>query len=105
MAKRKAFLFRKDDDVQERMTRRIEQRECLALQHKHDQGRKCGRVVEDGNPPDICFSRSPNECSRSQNINCLNRSDFYSRTTKYFRLNFQRISAILMNHRLICASV
>ena len=22
--------------------------------------------------PEICFSRSPNECSRSQNINCLN---------------------------------
>ena len=37
-------------------------------------------------PPDICFSRSPNECSRSQNINCLNRCDIYSRTTKYFRL-------------------
>ena len=30
-------------------------------------------------PPDICFSRSPNECSRSQNINCLNKCDFYSR--------------------------
>ena len=24
-----------------------------------------------------------NECSRSQNMNCLNRSDFYSRTTKF----------------------
>ena len=26
--------------------------------------------------PDICFSRSPNECGRSENINCLNRCDF-----------------------------
>ena len=41
-------------------------------------------------PPDICFSRSPNECSRSQNINCLNRCDFYSRMTKYFQLNRTR---------------
>ena len=30
------------------------------------------------------FSRSLNECSRSQNIDCLNRRDFYSKTTKYF---------------------
>ena len=30
-------------------------------------------VVE---PPDICFSRSLNECSRFKNINCLNRCDF-----------------------------
>ena len=63
-----------------------------------------------GYTPEICFSRSPNECSRSQNINCLNRCDFYSRTTKYFRLNtheiiIQRISAVLMYHRLICESV
>ena len=35
-------------------------------------------------PPDICFRRSVNECSRSQSINCLNRCDFYSRMTKYF---------------------
>ena len=34
-----------------------------------------------GTPPDICFSRSLNEHSRSQNI-----CGFYSRTTKYFRL-------------------
>ena len=37
-------------------------------------------------PADICFSRSLNECSRSQNINYLNRCDFYSRATKYFDL-------------------
>ena len=41
-------------------------------------------------PPDICFSRSLNECSRPQDINCLNRCDFYIRTTKYFRLNHTR---------------
>ena len=35
---------------------------------------------------DICFSRSVNECSRSQNLSCLNRCDFYSRKTKYFDL-------------------
>ena len=40
--------------------------------------------------PDICFSRSPNECGPSENINCLNRCDFYSRTTKYFLLNRTR---------------
>ena len=33
----------------------------------HIQGRKCGGVWR-GTPPDICFSRSTNECSRSQNI-------------------------------------
>ena len=37
-------------------------------------------------PSEICFSRSSSECSWSQNINCLNRCDFYSRTTEYFRL-------------------
>ena len=48
-----------------------------------------GGDVRGGTPPDICL-RSLNECSRSQNINCLNRYDFYSRTTKYFRLNRTR---------------
>ena len=45
-----------------------------------DRGRKCGGRVGGGGgtPPDICFSRSPNECSRSQNINCLHRCDFYN---------------------------
>ena len=35
------------------------------------QGCKCGGVGV-VHPSDICFSRSPNECSRSQDINCLN---------------------------------
>ena len=48
------------------------------------QRRKCVCVWGGGG---VCFSRSPNECSRSQNMNCLNRCDFYSRTTKYFQFN------------------
>ena len=50
-------------------------------------GEGCGEWLY---TPEICFSRSPNECSRSQNINSLNRCDFYSRTTKYF--NFDLIA-------------
>ena len=46
--------------------------------------------VVGGGTIQTCFSRSPNEFSRSQNINCLNRCDFYTRTTKYFRFNRTR---------------
>ena len=54
------------------------------------QEHKCEGGWEGGTLPYICFSRSPNECSQSQNINCVNRCDFYSGTTKYFRLNRTR---------------
>ena len=49
----------------------------------------CGGGGGGGAPSHMFFSQSPNECSRSKNINCLkfNRCDFYCRTTKYFRLN------------------
>ena len=63
----------------------------LKINITDNQRRKCRGSVGDGTPPDLCFSLSPNECSRSQNINCLNRCDFYSRTTKYFRLKQQEL--------------
>ena len=50
------------------------------MYHNLIRGVNGGGGVGGGTPPDICFSRSLNECSRSQNINCLNRSEFYSRT-------------------------
>ena len=59
-----------------------------------------------GGCKDICFNRSPHECSRSQSINCLNTRDFYSRTPNSFdliaRYNHPTNFGLLMYHRLIC---
>ena len=41
-------------------------------------------------PPDICFSRSPNECSRSQNIFDLTARD--SLPTNFGCINVRRES-------------
>ena len=73
--------------------RRIKLVSFVAISDLACRGVNVGRCVCGGGgvtPLDICFSRSPSECSRSQNLNCLNRCDFYSRTTKCFRLNRTR---------------
>ena len=51
---------------------------CILL----NRGVNVGGVAGWYTPPDICFSRSPNECIRSQNINPLNRCDLIARDNR-----------------------